>query len=291
MLKSRTIIILLAIASIIGSQVQAQKVNEPQNVSAQWSQPYQPFRIVGNVYYVGTYDLACYLITTSQGNILINTGLAASASIIRNNIEELGFTLADTKILLTTQAHYDHVGAFAEIQKETGAKMLANAKDAQVLADGGDSDYEMGKNGRTFEPIRVDGKLKDGEVITLGDTRLTMLHHPGHTKGSSSFLLDVNDGTKTYKVLIANMPTIVTDRKLTDIPEYPEIAKDFAYSFKALRKQSFDLWLSSHAGQFAMHSKHKPGDAYNPEAFADRSGYDKSLNDLEAAYLKKMQQK
>lgn len=291
MLKNRIIIMILAIASVSSFRAQAQKVNEPQNVSAQWSQPYKPFRIVGNVYYVGTYDLACYLITTSRGNILINTGLAASASIIKKNIEDLGFNVADTKILLTTQAHYDHVGAFAEIQKATGANMLANAKDAQVLADGGSSDYEMGKNGRTFEPIRVDGKLKDGEVITLGDTRLTMLHHPGHTKGSSSFLLDVNDGSKTYKVLIANMPTIVTDRKLTNIPEYPEIAKDFAYSFEALKKQSFDLWLSSHASQFAMHSKHKPGDAYNPEAFADRSGYDKSLNDLEAAYLKKMQQK
>jgi metallo-beta-lactamase class B len=101
----------------------------------------------------------------------------------------------------------------------------------------------------------------------------------------------VNDGTKTYKVLIANMPTIVTDREFSDIPEYAEIAKDFAYSFTALRKQSFDLWLSSHAGQFSMHSKHKPGDAYNPEAFADRKGYDKSLSELEAQYQKKLNQK
>jgi metallo-beta-lactamase class B len=291
-MKKQFILFALIFSSLISIHSEAQKINEPQNVSAQWSQPYQPFRIVGNVYYVGTYDLACYLITTSEGNILINSGLAASASIIKNNIEELGFKVADTKILLTTQAHYDHVGAFAELQKLTGAKMLANSKDAEVLADGGSSDYELAKKyGRTFEPVHVDGKLKDGDLIKLGTTQLIMLHHPGHTKGSSSFLLDVNDGTKTYKVLIANMPTIVTDREFSDIPEYAEIAKDFAYSFTALRKQSFDLWLSSHAGQFSMHSKHKPGDAYNPEAFADRKGYDKSLSELEAQYQKKLKQK
>jgi metallo-beta-lactamase class B len=291
-MKKQFILFALIFSSLISIHSEAQKINEPQNVSAQWSQPYQPFRIVGNVYYVGTYDLACYLITTSEGNILINSGLAASASIIKNNIEELGFKVADTKILLTTQAHYDHVGAFAELQKLTGAKMLANSKDAEVLADGGSSDYELAKKyGRTFEPVHVDGKLKDGDLIKLGTTQLTMLHHPGHTKGSSSFLMDVNDGTKTYKVLIANMPTIVTDREFSDIPEYAEIAKDFAYSFTALRKQSFDLWLSSHAGQFSMHSKHKPGDAYNPEAFADRKGYDKSLSELEAQYQKKLKQK
>jgi metallo-beta-lactamase class B len=291
-MKKQFILFALIFSSLISIHSEAQKINEPQNVSAQWSQPYQPFRLVGNVYYVGTYDLACYLITTSEGNILINSGLAASASIIKNNIEELGFKVADTKILLTTQAHYDHVGAFAELQKLTGAKMLANSKDAEVLADGGSSDYELAKKyGRTFEPVHVDGKLKDGDLIKLGTTQLIMLHHPGHTKGSSSFLMDVNDGTKTYKVLIANMPTIVTDREFSDIPEYAEIAKDFAYSFTALRKQSFDLWLSSHAGQFSMHSKHKPGDAYNPEAFADRKGYDKSLSELEAQYQKKLNQK
>jgi metallo-beta-lactamase class B len=290
-MKRQAILFALIIFSIISIHSEAQKINEPQNVSTQWSQPYQPFRIVGNVYYVGTYDLACYLITTSEGNILINSGLAASAPIIKKNIEELGFKVADTKILLTTQAHYDHVGAFAELQQLTGAKMLANAKDAEVLSDGGLSDYELGKKGRTFEPIRVDRKLNDGDIIKLGTTQLVMLHHPGHTKGSSSYLLNVQDEHKTYKVLIANMPTIVTDRKFSDIPEYPEIANDFAYSFEALKKQSFDLWLSSHAGQFGMHSKHKPGDAYNPEAFADRSGYDKSLIELEAQYLNKLKQK
>ncbi len=258
----------------------------------QWSQPYEPFRVVGNVYYVGTYDLACYLIVTTKGSILINSGLASSAPMIKANIEKLGFKFSDIKILLTTQAHYDHVAAMAEIKKLTGAELWVDEKDAKVLADGGKSDYAlMGLGGSSYKPVQADKLLKDQEIIQLGDTRLTMLHHPGHTKGSCSYLLDAKDEKKTYKVLISNMPTIVTDQKLTAIPSYPDAAKDFAYSLQALRKLSFDLWLASHASQFGMHSKHKPGDAYNPEVFIDRAGFDKSLDELEATYKKRLEEK
>ena len=116
-----------------------------------------------------------------------------------------------------------------------------------------------------------------------------MLHHPGHTKGSCSYLFDVKDEKKTYRVLIANMPSIITDKKFNDIPAYPEISKDYAYTLDALKKLSFDLWLSSHASQFNLHNKHKPGDAYNPEVFSDRKGYDESLKELEAQYKKKLE--
>ncbi len=260
MIQRTFTIITLAITFLFTClQACAQKINEPPSTNAQWSQPYSPFRMVGNVYYVGTYDLACYLIVTSEGNILINTGLAASASAIKENIEALGFKFADTKVLLTTQAHYDHVAAMAAIKKQTGAQMMVDDKDASVLADGGASDYALGNNVPSYEPVKADRLLKDGDVISLGDMKLIMLHHPGHTKGSCSFLLDVKDQSKKYKVLIANMPTIVTDKKFSDIPSYPDVAKDFAYTLEALKKASFDLWLSSHASQFNLHSKHQPG--------------------------------
>src|SRR5690349_11134247 len=134
----------IAISTIVFFSSKAQQVNEPKTTNADWSKPYQPFRIAGNLYYVGTYDLACYLIVTTEGNILINTGLAASASLIKSNIETLGFKFTDTKILTTTQAHYDHVGAMASIRKTTKATLMANKADAQVLMDGGKSDYELG---------------------------------------------------------------------------------------------------------------------------------------------------
>src|SRR6476659_4408418 len=207
MLRRLQNIMLLVIFSVAFSSVTAQKVNEPKATNPDWSKPFPPFRIAGNLYYVGTYDLACYLIKTTQGNILINTGLAASAEPIKNNIETLGFKFRDTKILLTTQVHYDHVGAMAEIKKRTGAQMMVDEKDSQVLADGGSSDYVFGGKGSMFQPVKPDRLLHNGDTIQLGNMQLVMLHHPGHTKGSCSFLFTVEDNQRSYKVLIANLPS------------------------------------------------------------------------------------
>ena len=266
----------------------AQKVTEPPNAPADWSRPYQPFQVAGNLYYVGTYDLACYLITTPKGHILINTGLASSSPTIKSNVETLGFRFADIKILLTTQAHYDHLGAMAEIKRMTGAQMMVDEKDSSVVADGGNSDYAFGGNGSTFEPVKIDRTLHNGDTIKLGGMNVVMLHHPGHTKGSCSYLFDVRDKQRSFRMLIANMPTIVTEKDFSAIPAYPGIAKDYAYTLDALKKLSFDIWLSSHASQFGLHQKRKPGDSYNPKAFIDRPGYDKAIGDLERQYLRKV---
>ena len=267
------------------------QVKEPNNTHPEWSKPYPPFRIVGNLYYVGTYDLACYLLVTPQGNILINTGLADSEPLIRKSIEALHFKYTDTKILLTTQAHFDHLGGMAAVKKATGAKLMIDEKDAEVVKDGGSSDYEMGGHGSVFAPVMPDRLLHDKDVIKLGNTQIVMLHHPGHTKGSCSFLFDVNDGHKQYKVLIANLPTIINDEKFADVKKYPDIAKDFAYTLSAMKKLQFDIWLASHASQFSLQAKHKPGDAYNPAVFVDREGYDNALAELKKKYDEKLKQK
>lgn len=265
----------------------AQRVKEPKDIPVEWSKPYPPFRIVGNLYYVGTDDLSCYLIVTPKGNILINTGLAASLPLIKANVETLGFKFNDIKILLTTQVHYDHMGAMSAIKKATRAKLMVNEKDVAVAADGGSSDYALGGHGPTFEPVKTDRVLHNGDIISLSDMRLVMLHHPGHTKGSCSFLFDVKDGDRKYKVLIANMPTIVTEKKFAEVLTYPDIAKDYAYTIDAMKKLTFDIWLSSHSSQFGLHSKNKPGGVYNPAAFIDKIGYDKAINDLGVQFSKK----
>lgn len=271
-----------------GFNISAQKVSEPGK-RIEWSQPYEPFRIAGNLYYVGTYDLGCYLITTSQGNILINTGLAASTIQIKHNIERLGFKFNDIKILLITHAHYDHAGAISEIKKLTGAKLFVNENDASVLADGGISDYALGIYGRSFAPVKADRLLHNQDTISLGNMHLVMLQHPGHTKGSCSYLLDVKDENRTYRVLLANMPSIITDKKFSEETAYPNIASDYAYTLSHMKKLSFDIWVASHASQFALHDKHHEGDAYNPTAFMDRKGYDEELNELQKIYDKKME--
>lgn len=265
-------------------------VKERATLTPNWVKLYKPFRIVGNLYYVGTYDLACYLIVTPKGNILINTGLAASTPVIKANIEELGFKLEDTKILLTTHAHYDHVGAMAEIKKLTGAKMMINEADASVLADGGVSDYAYGGEFPSFAPVKPDVLLKDGSKVKLGGTEITIVNSYGHSKGANSFLLNVKDETKTWKVLIANMPTIIANEPFNAVPGYPNISADYAHTLAALKAQTFDIWLASHADQMRMHRKRQPDDPYNPSAFVDRAGFDATIANFDAAYQKKIKQ-
>lgn len=283
----RTLFLLFFLCSVL--IVQAQKVLEPSaEKHPEWTRPFPPFQIAGNLYYVGTADLACYLIVTSGGNILINTGLASSEPQIIANINTLGFRISDTKILLTTQAHFDHMGAMAAIKKITKAKMMVDEGDAAVVADGGLSDYDLKGDVRTFTPVKVDRILHNGDIIKLGNMNLTILHHPGHTKGSCSYLFDVKDNKRSYRVLIANMPTIVTDKKFSDIASYPNIAKDYAYTLKAMKNLTFDIWLASHGSQFDLLSKHKPGSPYDPSVFADKKNYYNQIDELQAEYDKKL---
>jgi len=252
------------------------------------SKPYEPFRVAGNLYYVGTYDLACYLIATSKGHVLINSGLAESVPMIQKNVEALGFKFSDIKILLTTQAHYDHVAGLAEIKKMTGAKMMVHEADAQVLTDGGNSDFVFGGKGITFTPIKPDQLLHDGDTVRIGKTKLIVLHHPGHTKGATSFLMDVKDEKRSWKVLIVNMPTILSQTRISGMPAYPNVGKDYQYTLESLKKLQFDLWVSSHASQFGLHDKRKPGGPYHPEAFGDRNAYEASVNSLQLEYNRRL---
>jgi metallo-beta-lactamase class B len=281
--KSLRIILLLASLLSVNLPMLAQKL-VPMTTQKNWSQDYPPVRIAGSLYYVGTYDLACYLITTPEGDILINTGIPGSAPMIRSHVEALGFKFRDIRLLLATHAHFDHVGDMAAIKKMTRAKLLIQDRDAPVLADGGNSDYVMGGRGPTFEPVTADSLLHEHDTINFGGMQIMVLHHPGHTKGACSFLFDVKDEHRLYRVLIANMPSILDETKLSGMPGYPDVGKDYAYTLDTMKNLSFDIWLSSHASQFGLQDKHQPGDPYRPEAFIDRQGYDAALNELQKAY-------
>jgi metallo-beta-lactamase class B len=267
----------------------AQDLAPLPHVDSAWVKPTAPFRIAGSLYYVGTYDLSSYLVATPEGHVLINTGLAESVPMILKSVESLGFKFSDIKMLLVTHAHYDHVAGMAEIKKITGAKMMVHEADAQVLADGGKSDFIFGGPRGFFAGVKADRVLKDGDVLTMGDVKLKVLHHPGHTKGATSFLIDTRDDKRSWKVLIANMPTILSETRIFGMSTYPHVGKDYKYTLESLKKLQFDLWLASHASQFDLHDKHKPGDPYRPEAFADRAAYDALVNKLQQAYDKRLQ--
>src|SRR5690349_16180988 len=164
----KKIVISVLVLLIARTSLLAQKLAPlPMNNKA-WSDSTEPFRIAGNLYYVGTYDLGSYLIATPKGHILINTGLAESVPMIKKHIEQLGFKFSDIRILLTTQAHFDHVAGMADIKKQTKARMMVDEKDAQALADGGNSDYYFGGKGPLFLPVKADQLLKDHDTISLG---------------------------------------------------------------------------------------------------------------------------
>ena len=257
--------------------------------NAEWRQPFPPFKLIGNVYWVGTYDLSTYLITTPQGNILINTGLAETVPQIKSNVEKLGFKMADVKILTATHGHYDHVAGLAELKRMTGAKMMMSEQDVELLESGGKADFRFGDTpSARFEPVTVDQKFKDGDTISLGGTVLTAHHHPGHTKGATSFTLNVPENGKTYRVVIANMGSINPGVTVSGMPKYPGIAQDYARTFRRQKDMAIDVWLASHASQFGMHDKYKPGDPYNPDRFVDPKGFRAAVEKLENVYLEQL---
>ena len=135
-----------------------------------------------------------------------------------------------------------------------------------------------------FDPVKVDQRLKDGDKIALGGVELTAHHHPGHTKGATSFSLNVRDGQRDYRVLIANTDSINPGVKVSGMPKYPNITADYARTFHEQKDMQLDIWLSSHAAQFDMHKKHQPGDAYNPDRFVDPQGFHASVDRLEKIY-------
>jgi len=256
-------------------------------VPAGWSDPFPGFRVIGNLYGVGTYDLSSFLITSDDGHVLVNTGLADSTAIIRANVEALGFRLEDVKVLLQQQSHFDHTAALAEIKQLTGAELWATAKDARVLEDGGASDPHFGGSA-PFAPIDADRIIADGEVLTLGDIRLTVHEHPGHTEGSSSYSMVVREAGRDYRVLIANLGTINDGKRLVVNPTYPGVADDFAKTYRSQKAMAVDVWVAAHGSQYALHEKWRPGQAYDPETFVDPEGFLEAVERLEAIYSKQL---
>ncbi len=276
MFNMRWLLSALVLTLAIGAPLTAQ----PE----EWARPFPGHRVIGNLYAVGTYDLGVFLITSSEGHILINTGLEDSTAQIRRNIESLGFRLDDVKILLTMQAHWDHTAALAEIKAMTGAEMWATAGDAPVLEDGGFSDAHFG--GKVlFKPVKVDRIIKHGQLIELGETRLTVVETPGHTRGSVSYTMKMREGGRDYDVVVANMGSINPGKRLAVDPTYPGLAEDFATTFRRQKALPVDVWVAAHGSQYGLHKKYKPGQDYDPERFVDPEGYRAAVKRHEKKYL------
>ena len=253
--------------------------------SPDWTEPFPPHRIVGNVYYVGTRGLASFLITTPEGHILINSDLESTVPMIRDNVEKLGFHFSDVKILLISHAHFDHAAGGALIKKMTGAKYMVMDADVAEVESGGKTDFQYGDSADTqFPATRVDRVLHDGDEVKLAGTVLVAHLTPGHTRGCTTWTTKVVDHGKSLNVVIVGSPNVNPGYKLVNNAVYPQIAQDYENTFKALKSLPCDIFLGAHGSYYGMESKFarlKQGGA-NP--FIDPGGYKSYVAEREQAF-------
>lgn len=274
-----TLLLLPSFPVVLAAQT-AQKVMTPEDLfhrnigtREQMGKQFPPHKIVGNLYYVGTESLAAFLIVTPAGNILINSTFERTLPVVRDSIEKLGFKFSDTKILLGSHAHADHMEADAMVRELTGAKLMVMAEDVPDLT-------KITPGGK---PHIIDRVLRDGDTVTLGGTTLVAHLTPGHTRGCTTWSLKVPEGGKTYNVVIIGSIGVNPGYQLVNNKDVPQIAEEYMRSFKLLRSLPCDIPLGSHPAMYNMAEKYaKIGKGPNP--FIDPEGYKREIDVNEQAF-------
>ena len=275
-MKFLPLLFLLAVAA-------SQLVAQTSATDRSWNQPVEPFRIAGNVYYVGASEITSYLIATPKGHILLDGGFKETVPQITANIVKLGFKVEDVKYLLNSQAHYDHAAGLGDLKSITRAQLLASVEDAKLLARGGKDDPNFGDQ-YLFEAVIADQTFSDGWNLRLGGTSMTANITPGHTPGCTSWTTTVSEAGKKLDVIFV-CSTTAPGYKLVGNEKYPKIASDFEGTFKRMRRLKPDIFLSAHASQFRMVEKLsalRGGAKTNP--FIDPKGYLEFLDLTEKAF-------
>ncbi|HEX4947005.1 MAG TPA: subclass B3 metallo-beta-lactamase, partial [Blastocatellia bacterium] len=251
-----------------------------------WNQPVKPFQIIGNIYYVGTNNLACYVIKTNAGLILLDTALQDSVPLVQANIKALGFKLKDVKIMLSSHAHFDHVAGHADMKAATGAKVYATKADAEILESGGKKGFHPLQP--YYKPVKIDRLLNDSDTVRLGDVTMTAHLTPGHTEGNAAWTMKVSENGKTYNAVFTASMSINPGVKMVNNPTWAGVAEAYAKSFAKLKTLPCDVFLGPHAPFFAMEEKVKRlGTQPNP--FIDPEGFRKFIEMNEKNYLAQIQ--
>jgi metallo-beta-lactamase class B len=253
--------------------------------------PLTPFRIADNLYYVGSRDLASYLLVTPEGDVLINSNFEASVPQIRHSVEQLGFKFTDIRILLISHAHSDHDAGSAAIKRATGAQYMVMDGDVPVVESGGKKDFQYPQDG--YPPVKVDRVLHDGDEVRLGGTVLVAHKTPGHTRGCTTWTLKVSDQGHPLNVVIVGSWNVNPGYRLVDRPgqpaSYPGIADDFRRTFALLKQLPCDIFLGAHGEYFGMLNKL---DRRTPETtvtvWIDPKGYQAKVQERETAFLSEL---
>ena len=248
---------------------------------AERNRPAPPVRIADNLYHVGTRDIAVYLFVDPKGLILLDAGYEQSVPLVLANIRALGFDPRRIRILIASQAHFDHVAGLAAMKAATGAKVYASAADSVLLARGGRGDFAFGDRFR-FPAVKADHILRDGEVVRLGGLRLTAHVTPGHTRGCTSWTMAARDAGRIEPALFICGAT-APGYRLVGNRAYPDIMADFARSFATWRRLPCRIFLGAHGGYFGIEAKRAAMRAGGPNPFVDPEGCKGFLDRAEAA--------
>ena len=265
------------ITALTLSAVSAQAQND-----SSWTQPFEPFKIADNLYFVGTRGLSSYLLTTPEGHVLIDTGVEQTVPMITANITKLGFKPADIKIMLSSHAHFDHVGGHADMQRLTGATVVAVGEDAASLAKGVDTSA-LGAQG--WKPVKVGRVLRDGESVTLGGLTMTAHLTPGHTKGCTTWTTTAMSDGRRYSVVFVGGTSVNGGVRLVDNARHPTIIEDYARTFRVLKELKAEIFLAQHPNMFDMEGKVKAIKPGAPNPFVDPKGYEAFVAENEKNYL------
>jgi metallo-beta-lactamase class B len=253
--------------------------------SPDWTKPFPPHKVIGNVYYVGSHGLASYVVATSQGLILINSSLVDSVPLIRESIEKLGFHFNDVKILLISHAHWDHCAGSAKIKELTHAQYMVMDADVPEIKAGGLGNFQYGNSKDSlYPPAKVDRVLHDGDEVKLSDTVLTAHLTPGHTKGCTTWTMKAQDGGRSYDVVVVGSPNVNPGYRLIGNALYPQIAQDYERTFRVLKSLPCDVFLGAHGDYYGMRAKFSRVKAGAPNPFIDPQGYQSYVAEREQAF-------
>jgi metallo-beta-lactamase class B len=258
-----------------------------KEVLQDWSQPFEPRKIVGNIYYVGTNLISSFLIVTPSGNILLDTGHVQMLPQVTANIEKLGFNIKDTKFLLNSHAHFDHCGGFAEFKRKTGATVVAGKLDRELMMQGGKGDFAHGDE-LAYEAIKPDRIISDGDSVDLGGVSLTAHLTPGHTKGCTSWSIQVNENGRPYDILFVCGLT-VSPFKLTNNDKYPNIIEDERSTLRKLRGMHADVMLAPHGFYFDLAGKAARQKTGAPNPFVDPKELGRHVTEMEKDFEQALQ--
>jgi metallo-beta-lactamase class B len=277
-------VVLLGLASVLALVILARWLNATKRGG---QEPAEPFRIAGNLYYVGANDVSAFLITGPEGHIVLDGGYPSTAPMIMASIAKLGFDIRDVKVLLSSEPHPDHAGGLGVLQQASGAELWASDASAYTLASGGDDPdivlplrvlIRIGVVG--YPPIRVDHRFKDGDTIRVGPLALTAHITGGHTRGCTSWSFPVRDGDRVLNVVSA------CDLVPLGGMRYPEQGADLERSFRVLRSLPADIWVTCHARWWGRYRKFvASATAKDPVApFIDPEGYRAYIDSAEAKH-------